>query len=306
MYWLEVRVATDGEGAEAAADALRPFAYQSSVVLEQRGDEGDPAPDALESSVTVKIYVPQEDDSPALRRRIEEIFYHLGRLYPLPPPAFLELADEDWAHAWKDNYHPFRIGQRIWIRPSWSEAIGPERRRVDDIELVMDPGMAFGTGTHPTTQMCVMALEELVQAGMRVLDVGTGSAILAMVAARLGAGKLLGIDVDDQAVRSARSNVEQNDLCSRVEIRLGTLENVVDKPWDIVVVNILPEVITSMLEEGDLMEYVSASGALILGGIIEQQMERVSSAVTRTGGRIVRTLTMGDWVTLIACHQDAA
>ncbi len=305
MVWLEVSVATDGEGAEAVADALRPFAYQHSVVLEQRGDETDAAPDALESSVTVKIYVPEDEDSPALRRRIQEILYHLGRLYPLPPPVFTELADEDWAYAWKAKYHPFRIGKRIWIRPSWSDPIGPERRKADDIVLELDPGMAFGTGTHPTTQLCVMALEEIVHEGARVLDLGTGSAILALVAASLGAGQSLGIDIDEQAVKAAEANVTHNELCDRIQIRQGTLKNVADRPWDIVVVNILPDVILSMLDEGGLMAYVAATGWLILSGIIGPQMDGVAAAVSNAGGSVVRTLTMGDWVALVVKHRDA-
>ncbi|HFE66812.1 MAG TPA: 50S ribosomal protein L11 methyltransferase, partial [Chloroflexi bacterium] len=114
MYWLEVSVVTDGEGAEAVAEALRPFAYDDGVVLEQWGDESDPDPDALETAVTVKIYLPEEEDTPAVRRRIEEIIYHMGRLYPLPEPLFRQLKEEDWANAWKENYHPFRVGNRIW------------------------------------------------------------------------------------------------------------------------------------------------------------------------------------------------
>src|SRR5688500_7638734 len=114
MYWLEVSVQTDGEAAEAVSEVLRPFAYNDGVVLEQRGDANDPDPDALEPAVTVKIYIPEDEDSPAVRRRIQESLYHLGRLYPIPAPAFHELQEEDWANAWKAHYHPFRIGRHLW------------------------------------------------------------------------------------------------------------------------------------------------------------------------------------------------
>ncbi|HRO24687.1 MAG TPA: 50S ribosomal protein L11 methyltransferase, partial [Promineifilum sp.] len=170
MYWLEISVRTDGEGAEAVAEVLRPFAYQESVVLEQLGDEATVDPDALESVVTVKIYVPEEEDTPAMRRRVEEILYHMSRLYPFPEPVFRQLADEDWANAWKDHYRPFRLGRRLKIWPTWLPRESDEDVNPDDIVLILDPGMAFGTGLHPTTQGCLRALEDLVEPGMSILD----------------------------------------------------------------------------------------------------------------------------------------
>ena len=177
MYWLEVSVITDGEGAEAVAEMLRPFAHHDGVVLEQLGDEADPNPDALETAVTVKIYIPEDQDNPDLRRRIEEVLYHMGRLYPIPPPTFRQLAEEDWANAWKVHYHPFRIGDKIWIQPSWLEqetatptsvsagVPGKDGIQSGDVILTLDPGMAFGTGLHPTTQMCLLALESWCSRG---------------------------------------------------------------------------------------------------------------------------------------------
>ena len=166
-YWLEVNVLTDGEGAEAVAEVLRPFAYNDGVVLEQLGDEANPEHDALETAVTVKIYIPEAEDTPQLRQRLEEIIYHMGRLYPIPPPTFRQLQEQDWANAWKAHYHPFRIGKRIWIQPSWLEngraADDGDLAQPEDVVLVLDPGMAFGTGLHPTTQMCLQALEDIVQ-----------------------------------------------------------------------------------------------------------------------------------------------
>lgn len=299
MYWLEVSVTTDGEGAEAVAEALRPFAYNDGVVLEQWGDEANPDPEALETAVTVKIYLPEEADNPATRRRIEKIIYHMGRLYPLPAPQFRQLAEADWANAWKKNYHPFRAGRRIWIQPSWIEK-KPAGIRPDDITLTLDPGMAFGTGTHPTTQMCLLALEEVTRPGMRVLDVGTGSGILAIAAAKLGAGKLLAVDTDGQAVKTATANAAQNNVAAQIQIRQGALDSVTERGWDIVVVNILAQVIIPLLETGHLLEYVTPDGRLILSGIIAEQAEAVATAVDRAGGQVLKNYTMGDWVAFIA------
>ena len=303
MYWLEVNVITDGEGAEAVAEMLRPFAHNDGVVLEQLGDENDPDPDALETAVTVKIYVPEDEDTPDLRRRIEEVLYHMGRLYPIPPPTFRELAEEDWANAWKAHYHPFRIGNKIWIQPSWLEqetaVPGKDGILPDDVVLTLDPGMAFGTGLHPTTQMCLLAVEKLVRPGMTVLDVGTGSAILAIAAAKLGANSLLGIDTDRLAVDAAAANAAQNDVADRIVIRQGTLDTVTQRGWDVVVVNILAPVIISLFEKDQLLDYVTANGYLILSGIIEEQGEAVVTAVTAAGGKIIEIYRVRDWLAYV-------
>jgi len=304
MYWLQVSVTTDGEGAEAVAEALRPFAYNEGVVLEQLGAASDPDPDALEEAVTVKIYIPEDQDTPPLRRRLEEILYHLGRLYPIPPPVFHQLEEEDWANAWKAHYHPFRVGHRIWIQPAWlsvAEA-GDETAaaaRPGDVVLTLDPGMAFGTGLHPTTQMCLQALETVVQPGQRLLDVGTGSGILAIAAARLGAASVLAIDTDEIAVKTALANAAQNDVAGPIAIRQGTLATVREQGWHVIVVNILAPVIISLLQESGLLNYLAPDGRLILSGIIDEQAPAVESAITQAGGRVLQTLSVRDWTTLI-------
>jgi ribosomal protein L11 methyltransferase len=302
--FTEISVATDGEAAEAVAEVLRPFAYQEGVVLEQLGDADNPDPLAVEPTVTVKIYVPQEDDSPFLRRRLEEILYHLNRLYPVPPPSYLALAETDWANAWKEHYHPFRVGQRIWIRPSWYDEDEKGEKpdgvvQTDDIVLVLDPGMAFGTGLHPTTQNCLRALEEIVEPGDRILDVGTGSGILAVAALKLGAATVVGVDTDELAVRTAVANATQNQVDDRFKVWQGELSSVTEREWDVVLVNILAPVIIGLLREGQLMGYVAESGWLVLSGIIDSQVADVEEAVTSAGGNVVKKILVRDWVTLV-------
>lgn len=307
MYWLEVSLLTDGEGAEAVAEALRPFAYQGSVVLEQLGDESTADPDALEPYITVKIYIPEDDDSPALRRRIEEILYHMARLYPLPEPVFRQLADEDWANAWKDHYRPFRLGRRLKIVPTWLAGEPDSDHRPDDIVLVLNPGMAFGTGLHPTTQSCLQALEILVQPGMTVLDAGTGSGILAVAAVKLGAAAVSAFDTDSLAVKATLENAQQNRVSDRIQVWVGELDSVRAKmpgqTYDVVVANILAPVIIQLLSEMGLLDFVAAGGRLILSGIIAEQGADVATALVAAGGRVVDTITAGDWVTYIAAHQ---
>jgi ribosomal protein L11 methyltransferase len=306
VYWLEVSIQTDGEGAEAVADVLRPFAYQGSVVLEQLGDETTPDPDALEPFVTVKIYIPEDDDSPALRRRIEEIVYHLGRLYPLPEPVFRQLADEDWANAWKDHYRPFRLGRRLKIVPTWLAEGADDDSRPDDIVLILNPGMAFGTGLHPTTQSCLRAMELIVQPGMAVLDAGTGSGILAIAAARLGAATVAAFDTDALAVKATGENAQQNGVADRLQVWQGELDSAhakaPDRTYDVVVANILAPVIIQLLSKNGLLEYVEPDGRLILSGIILDQGAAVEEAITAAGGKVTDTIVAGDWVTYIAGH----
>ena len=310
MYWLEICIQTDGEGAEAVAEVLRPFAYQESVVLEQRGDETNLDPNALEPEVTVKIYVPEDDDSPQLRRRVAEALYHLSRLYPLPEPTFRELQDADWANAWKEHYRPFRLGRRLRIRPTWLAHEPDDDARPDDVTLVLDPGMAFGTGLHPTTQSCLRALEELVTPGMTVLDAGTGSGILAIAAARLGAASVAAFDTDALAVRATLDNAAQNGVAGQLRVWRGELDSVRTEAgsepwlWDIVVANILAPVIIGLLGEQGLLDYVAPDGHLILSGIIDEQGPDVEAALAAAGGQVRRIITAGDWVTYVAGHRQ--
>lgn len=310
MNWLEVSLETDGEGAEAVSEVLRPFAYQESVVLEQMGDESSLDPAALLAAVTVKIYVPEDQDTPELRQRIREILFYMGKLYPLPEPQFRTLAEQDWANAWKAHYHPFRIGETMWIRPSWIPGESVPEIGPDDLVLVLDPGMAFGTGLHPTTQSCLLALEEIIEPGMRVLDVGTGSGILSIAAAKLGAAEVAAFDTDELAVRATESNAEINEVAPLITVWQGQLASVADHSphaqWDVVVVNILAPVIINLFNENDLLGYVAPTGRIVLSGIIVEQGPAIIAALELAGGRVERVIESGDWVTFVGRHGQRA
>lgn len=297
MTWIEVSVIVDGEGAEAVAEALRPYAYGDGVVLEQRGDASSADPNALEPEVKVKIFLSDDQDNPSVRKKIEESLYYLGRLYPIPSPAFRRLNDEDWANAWRQHYHPFRVGKRLWIRPSWQKV---DESEPGDVVVAVDPGMAFGTGLHPSTQMCLKQLETLVKPGMHIMDVGTGSGILSVAAAKLGAEQVLALDTDFLAIVAATKNVETNDATERVCLFQGQLAAVRSSSWDLVVVNILAPVIVELLSRAGLPQYIGEKGRLILSGIIEEQEADVKAALEQASLAVTDRLTVRDWVCLTA------
>jgi len=233
---------------------------------------------------------------------LEEALWHLGQIYPIPDPQFRELAERDWAAAWKKHYPLMRIGRRIVVKPPWLEhSPGSE-----EVVIELDPGMAFGTGIHPTTQMCLAELEERLGAGVRVLDLGTGSGILAIAAAKLGAAKVLALDTDPIAVEVARANVIANGVERIVEVQLGSLGALDLEPWafDLMAVNILAEVIVALVKEG-LLTHLERDGLIIAGGIIETREKEVAAALQRAGLAITGRRRERDWVTLVG-RRDAS
>jgi ribosomal protein L11 methyltransferase len=287
MEWLEVSVTSDNEGAEAVAEVLSRYAYRG-VVIEAGPDGWNAGP------VTVRAYLPADDRLRANKRRIEEALYHLDRIRPVSVPSFRPVAEEDWVEAWKERLNVLRIGRRIVIRPSWRD-YAPEP---GEIVIRLDPGMAFGTGLHPTTQMCLAALEELIRPEAAVLDLGTGSGILAIAAAKLGAGRVLAVDQDPLAVKTARGNLVTNGVQEIVSVMEGSLEGV-SESYDLVVVNILAKVIVEMMQEG-LAARLRSGGRLITTGIIADQESDVVAALEQGGLTAIERQQRDDWVCLAA------
>jgi ribosomal protein L11 methyltransferase len=287
MEWLEVSVTSDNEGAEAVAEVLSRYAYRG-VVIEAGPDGWNAGP------VIVRAYLPTDDRLRANKRRIEEALYHLDRIRPVSVPSFRPVAEEDWVEAWKERLNVLRIGRRIVVRPSWRD-YAPEP---GEIVIRLDPGMAFGTGLHPTTQMCLAALEELIRPEAAVLDLGTGSGILAIAAAKLGAGRVLAVDQDPLAVKTARGNLVTNGVQEIVSVMEGSLEGV-SESYDLVVVNILAKVIVEMMQEG-LAARLRSGGRLIATGIIADQESDVVAALEQGGLTAIERQQREDWVCLVA------
>ena len=290
MEWLEVSVTVENEAAEVVAEVLSRYVYRGVAI--EAGPEGWNA-----GPVVVRAYLPADDQLQATKRRIEEALWHLGQIRPIPAPTFRPVAEEDWAEAWKERLDVLRIGQHVVIRPSWREYASEPK----DVVIQLDPGMAFGTGLHPTTQMCLVALEELTRPEATVLDLGTGSGILAIAAARLGAGRVLAVDNDPVAVKTARGNVVTNGVQEAVSVVCGSLADV-PGCYHLVVVNILAKVIVEMMQEG-LANRVRPGGRLITAGIIADQEPEVVVALEQKGLALVERRQTGDWVCLVA-EQD--
>ena len=288
MSWLEISVQVDGEAAEAVSEIFNRYGRGGAVLSTDFGDESGNT-----AVVTVKTYLPLDEKGRETRRRIEEALWHLSQIYPLPPPEFRELTEDDWANAWKKHYHVQRIGQRIVIKPPWQE----HQPRPDEVVIELDPGMAFGTGLHPTTRMCLEALEEHLKPGAKVLDLGTGSGILAIAAAKLGAGSVLALDNDPLAVKAARANVRANGVQNLVAVEHGSLDKATGE-FELVLVNILARVIIELAAQG-LVDRVRPTGLMIAAGIIEEQEAEVAAALREHGLEIVERRQEKDWVALV-------
>jgi ribosomal protein L11 methyltransferase len=237
----------------------------------------------------VRTYVPPDDA--ARRTRLEEGLWYLSRLHPIPEASIRELAAANWAEAWKADYRPLRIGRSFLIVPSWCEAeIGPE-----DLVITLDPGMAFGTGLHPTTQLCLVAVEGIVEKGARVLDVGTGSGILAIAAALCG-GEVWACDTDPVAVQTATENAAANHV--DVTVTSGGIDQVPAGRFDFIVANILAPVIERLAPE--LAGRLVPGGTLVVSGILAEQADSVAAALETAGLALVGRDHAEDWVALRA------
>ncbi|MCS7088516.1 MAG: 50S ribosomal protein L11 methyltransferase [Thermoflexales bacterium] len=295
--WLELRLETDAELAEAISEAIFPF-VEGGVALEQQpAHSAELQPERWEDgpvagSVVVRAYLPMDATLEERRRKIDEALHYLRMVRPVPEPSYAEIAARDWVEAWKAHYKPLRIGERVLVCPSWI-TLEEAGAQPEDITLVLDPGMAFGTGLHPTTQLCMQALLARVQPGMRVLDVGCGSGILAILAAKLGAAHVIGVDTDPEAVQVARENVARNAVSDRVHILAGSFE-VAPGHYHLVVANILSGVIVRLLRSG-LWE---RGEIFVFSGILDSQVGEVIEAAAAVGLACVAQAQMEDWVAL--------
>ena len=315
---LELAVECDPEAAEAVSELFNRFngggydeeneageAAGGGAVIEATGfDNDDDQLVPTAHRIVVKTFIKPGARGVEIRRAIEEGLWRLSLLYPIPEAQIREVREEDWANAWKQFYKPLRIGKRVVLKPTWETW----EEKPGDLIIHLDPGMAFGTGMHPTTRLCIAALEETVQPGDRVLDVGTGSGVLAVVALRLGAASVLATDIDPLAVRVAHENAALNAVATGsgapLEIRQGSVPAGVAGGFQVVVANILAEVLAKLFDGAydntPLAEPLALGGHIILSGILADRAPLVEAAAQRHGLTLTGRLQEGDWVALVA------
>ena len=296
--WLEISLEVDSELAEAVADVITRYAEGGAVV--ENGitclDVDDPG--TRLPIVRVFGYLPLDDTLEERRQHLEEGLYYLSRIQPLPLPEYRTIEDQNWMEAWKVHYRPIPVGQHLMVLPAWIEPQDPER-----IPIHIDPSMAFGTGTHPTTQLCLEMIEKYIRSGEPVLDVGCGSGILSIAALKLGASHALGVDIDIESVKATRNNSEFNGVFAGMEIGQGSVEEVLDGNFSltespVVLVNILAVIILRLFEAG-LAKLVAKGGTLILSGILDEQEDRIRAAAQADGLTLIDRAQMKDWVSLV-------
>jgi ribosomal protein L11 methyltransferase len=304
MRWIEISMEVDGEAAEAVAEVMNRYGHQG-VAIEQAGFYIDAWEDQVPPAerLTVRAYIPQDDRAEVAKKQLEEALWHLNKLYPMPTPKYRLMDETDWGNAWKDHFHPVRIGRHIFIRPLWIDTPGEP----GDIIVGIDPGMAFGTGTHPSTQLVLEAAEDLLESmpGAKVLDLGCGSGILSIAAAKLGAAHVLALDTDPIAVRVTGENIEFNiEVKDQITVQEGSLYSLVKAAtrFDLALVNILARTIVLMCRDG-LGTVFRPGGIGVFGGIIHEQVEEVETALRSAGLTPYKRRTSGDWVVIEARRE---
>ena len=318
MNWYQFTIHTVSEAVEAIAYMLEDIGFQGVEIQDPQdilSQEKDPtAWDYIDEDllagmdpedVTVSSYrsfanVTSDHDLEDLMFTIQTRLKEIAQYLPIGKGT-IEVSvknEEDWANAWKKYYKPFRLGQHMYIVPTWIE---PEDVREDDIRITMDPGMAFGTGTHETTYMCIELLESLIHGGERVYDIGCGSGILGSAAALCGADPVVCSDLDGNAVQVAEENVKMNHVDDKVRVFKGDLLEVdafAEAKADIVVSNIIADVIIGLAPQ--IPTVLKEGGYYISSGIIRERLEDVRKALTESGFTIVKVVEKGSWAAILA------
>ncbi|MFN8524494.1 MAG: 50S ribosomal protein L11 methyltransferase [Chloroflexota bacterium] len=294
--WLELSTVCEPEAADAVAEVFGRFgrgvAIDQPVLNAPDGDGGwvDPT-----RNVVVKTYLPLDEECEERRQTLAEAVWHLGRLRHVEPLQTVRVDEEDWANAWKRFFFPHRVGERIVIVPSWRR----RKPRPNDLVIRLDPGMAFGTGLHPTTRMCLAELERLVSPGDTVLDFGCGSAILSIAAARLGATRVRGYEIDSVAARVAVENVRRNHVIRTVAVTHGSIapDDRFAGQYDVIAANISAFVLTR--ERGLLFQLARPGATAVLSGVLERDEPTVRASFVEAGWEHLATRIEADWTAIV-------
>lgn len=312
MKWIEISINTTTAAVEAVANVLYDAGVSGVVIedphdlalLERDDDAWDMVDESLltavEESTVVKGYLPENPEAAVKVELIRKAVAYLptyGLDIGVGSVQVQSVQETDWSEAWKQYFKPVKPGSRIVIKPTWEEYKPTE----DEVVLEIDPGMAFGTGTHETTILCLQELEKRVKNTSVVVDVGCGSGILAIASALLGCEKAIGVDLDPMAVDVSRRNAALNRVEANVSFRQGNLMQVVDEKVDILVSNIIAEVIIKMCV--DVEKHIKKNGCWIASGVINDKIPAVIKAMETAGLQIVEARSLGEWAVITAIHS---
>ena len=295
--WLELSIETPPEYVEPLTEIFHCYG-EGGVAVEQPGgfnpDEGESPP--IPDRVVVKTYLPVDHTTDHRRSQIDVGVRLVAHLAPVTELRERRVSQSEWQNSWKEFFHVLRVGERIVVCPTWREY----EAKPDEVIVHLDPGMAFGTGHHPTTRMCLEIIEQTVTPGDSVLDLGCGSGILSIAAVKLGAERAVGFEIDPIAVKAGRANIDLNRAADSVELIHGTLPSprAPAGSFDCVFANISARVVTDLAAR--LVECIAPGGCLLVSGVIEKHMGGVTDALTAEGAIIERQEIDGDWVALLA------
>ena len=309
MKWIEVQIKTTTEAEEAVANILYELGVGGLAIEDQNDilafakneDDWDYIdPSLLKQDfegVIIKGYFPESEDLidkiELIKQNVEKIpQYNLDK--GLGEVTTTEVYEKDWAESWKKYYKPKKIGEKIVVKPTWEEY----EEKSGEIIVELDPGMAFGTGTHETTTMCIRALEKYTKPNSTIFDIGCGSGILSIAAAKLGGKRVVGVDLDELPVKVSKENVKLNKVSDVVEIRRGNLLDVVDEKADIIVSNIIAEVIVTLTS--DIVPYLKGDSIFISSGIIIEKVDMVVNALLKEGFKVLEISKMNGWACIVS------
>ena len=308
MRYIEFKITVDGEMLETAEAVLLEHGFDSMQI-----DDPSDVQEILDHKDLYKYDYINEELSTDLTRKPTITLYFTDDEEGLRHLADTEALlagmdgvcceaspagdDSEWLYKWQEHFKPAKVGERIVVKPGWEDYDPSE----GELVIEMDPGMAFGSGLHETTSMCVKALERYMPEGAKVLDVGTGTGILAMAAVLLGAGEALGIDIDEEAVRVASENIRKNDLATCIEIRKGDLMAGVDYRPDVIVANLMADLVI-MLSPAAASQ-IGPGGLYITSGILDIKEETVTDAICAAGFDIIEIMCDGEWRAVVAVRK---
>lgn len=310
MNWIEVTIKTTTEAVEAITNILenertggviiedpKDFIFQKKNEYDWDYVEEEVFKKSGQDGVLIKTYISEERNVMEVIENIKQKVLGLkdyGIDIGEGSVSLGQVKEEDWANEWKKYYKPAKVGQKIVVKPTWEDYENQE----GDLVIELDPGMAFGTGTHETTSMCIRELEKYVDGTKRVFDIGCGSGILAIAAAKLGAKEVVAGDLDEVAVKVSKENCELNNVSDKVVVKHGSLFEVVEGKADVIVANIIADIIKILAN--DVSKFLSEDGVFISSGIIHAKIDEVVEALEKNGFEIVEIVKLGEWSAIVS------